>query len=398
MFLSSAQIPAQKVAYIKNGDLINNVNLPLQKLRLPPHVDPLSMDVPTYTEYVRKRNHISHERSVALLDAIGTEKLAQEIIGTTSVHLALAVNGSDGRGENCASPLEPMLFVREAISGEIVHEVRQQLNDLLASVGGYVFIGHGDVEMDQYAHKPFILKDVYYPIVEVKVLAEGNVACYRDQDNFPRDTWPSRIIDVAAISLHAEELITEAKSQLCQEILSPSGKKMLDNERNRVRDYASICRPGENQGAQIRRGERLVHFDLKAGFANYTRNTDDKIPDLRSFKYGPLRLVQHILITQLLRAMRTRTDDALRLIKEVPRHTTNKMAFLQGEGVLKRPNTESERMASLYLYFLRLYHLSEFHYVITGEKQASVEIPDSEEAAENLQELLALVDALRGKS
>ncbi len=373
------------------------MDLPLHKLKLPPQVDPLSMDVLPYTAHVRQRNRLSRERSEAFLDALGASQLVRESIGISSdPHIALIVNGSDGREENCTSPLEPIVFIEEALPVQVVQNIRQQLNALLSGISGYMHITRADSgESSPEESCPFVVQDVYDPIVEVKMLAEGQVAHYRDQNNIPRDLWPSRIFDAAPISSGSEVILARAQDLLCGEIAGAVGKKMLERERGRIRDYAAVCRADEHQGTQLRRSRTITHFDLKEGVAHYNR-TDTGL-DARSFKYGPLRLVQHTLISELMRAMRERSDDALRLVQTAPSHTADKLAFLKQENILRRPQAEVERMTLLYLYFLRLYHLSEFHYVISGQRQTTVEIPDSQEVAENLQELLTLVDLLRGK-
>jgi hypothetical protein len=289
----------------------------------------------------------------------------------------VCLNGSDGRGENCLSPLEPIIFIERFPQriNETQKEIRHRTDLVLKT-------------MVDYARTPLdgSPATVFDGVIEIKSIEDGRLAYYHDPDGIPQDSWPGRIIDASPLHHDGPGLLTTGREKVYDEARSADGKKMIDREKQRLADFHKICR----NGTQSRGDVTISHFNLDEGVAYYSNDPHRIVP--RSFKYGPLRLMQGYLTSRILVSARRNTVPTQTLTR-IPPNTKQKIAMLKDEGVLRINAEEAERLTDLYLYFLRLYHLSEYVHVM--EQTHTVAIPNRAEAKELLSELLTRLDALR---
>ncbi len=196
--------------------------------------------------------------------------------------------------------------------------------------------------------------------MEVKSIHSPDPSGYFNDRN---KRWPTRIIDSLSLTPSDAHLDQALRVKLTEEIFQ-NGKKMHEHEKDRLRDHRRVCTGFESDAMKLKPGmqrysasvEVLQHFDLEQGVAYY-----DREERIGSFKFGPLRTVQMQISSEIIRLLKTKSKlSAIRIIRELPRNTEEKLWFLNGHRLISTPPQTIERLIENYHFFLQLYHQSEW--------------------------------------
>lgn len=277
-------------------------------------------------------------------------------IGRKDIHVAYAIGtpGSDGRQEagSYASPYE----------GFIVTDADVDLPTLEKSIKKLV---------EQAA-----------PGRIVSFETKGPRSALRHYRGDPKIVQPARALE--ARHLFGDRGILESmKRRAAQELIEMHSRE-VERVRGLRQDALRVTGTGKNQIA----GQDAVHFDLSTGtvFFNPKGNT-------RSFKVGPLRLVQNTLLVEQVRHARKEKDTDF--LTSLHSGIVNRLGQLSDDKMLSVGKSFVQELQEHYAFFLRLYHQSEHAYTTDGSVARQLSPTEVNEVAKRLVSLQELTLALK---
>jgi hypothetical protein len=240
-----------------------------------------------------------------------------------SVPIAVVTLGSDARREKDPASLLDLLILTNAPEG----------NQLILPLEPRLYEGLSTLSLDWTLFNSF----------ERKNLSTEPASTVKGEDS---SIFPCRTVDGTYLA-GDESLVVDLKSKLYTELISsPFGKKILKAVKSRKGEYRRLM----NSGSQIFKGHPLQHFDLDEGLAY-----DDPDVNVASFKYGPLRFIQTVLLEHMLQHVRRNKRQDI--ILDVPSGTKDKLFYFQLNGLTDLSQDQIEELADSYNYFLWLYHM-----------------------------------------
>ncbi len=286
-------------------------------VQLPHHVSPTERGPDSYAAHIKQYNLLLQER---VREAISED---QVLTNLNSANCALFATGSDGRLEK--GPVSGLEFVLLATPKTHVRKIDAILPFL-------------------YSLAPKLVDDN----IEVKRLEKDSMNRY---ENNPLRVYPMRITDLSYLA-GDRDLENEAKRRLVAEWISENGKSIAERVKSKKKEHQRV----NNTGIQQYNSDTdITHFDLEKGVAFY--NPDQK---KLGFKAGPLRFVQfaimHELIAYYRRIEKPEEND---LILRLPANTTDKILYLETEGLLQASPLQVADLVNCYNHFLWLYHCSQ---------------------------------------
>ena len=192
---------------------------------------------------------------------------------------------------------------------------------------------------------------------------------------------PTRITDAFGIYGNPE-ILTYAKETLADELKSDD--KLRKKVREHITSMRKMARQVTETGKSRFRGIPQNFFDVERGISFYLREGEYQ----ESFKLGPLRLVQYTLSSDF--AKRT-ADDRSVPASEMPTNISERLSYLQSEGLTTLSPEETGDLADCYQYFLWQYHRSQENFRLNGQ---SVTEFDSKEVRERLNAVLKLTRSI----
>ncbi len=124
-----------------------------------------------------------------------------------------------------------------------------------------------------------------------------------------------------------------------------------------VKDKKAEFRKAMECGKQRRKNEVVVNYDLETG-RSFFGNVGNL--ETRSFKHGPLRFVQLVVVDILITAIREYTpENAIELVRNLPTPTDEKIDYLLERGRMKVDRETADAIKESYEFFLLGYHNSE---------------------------------------
>ncbi len=312
-------------------------------LELPSYPSPIGKDYTRYYSAIEAFNRQLQERVRAAL---------MYAIEETATQLAILTTGSDGRFEK-----GPKSLLEVTVICENQQLVRDEIKKLREVVGS------------NYR------ESIFEPSLDVKSLATDIFSYF---NNDPSRVYPCRVID-GRLLYGRLSLFLLGKAKIIYEVKGKEGKYII----KKVKDRKRIAKQVTTTGMGRFKGER-TYFDLETGEAYY-----DEDEYLLSFKVGPLRYVQTWLLKELLNYIRARSFNyGNQLLLDTPSKIPSKIHFFNYEGVINKTADERRIIIDHYLYFLWLYHISQYNSLKLGNPITEF---DSKEVKKRLTDLVELI-------
>lgn len=265
-----------------------------------------------YYELVAKFNVLLQNELASQLSQIG------EKVG---VGFALGTPGSDGRQEagSHASPYEAYI------------------------------VTDADVDLDVLERSIKTLVEKAAPGRIVSFETKGPQSVLRHYRGDPKIVQPARALEARFIAGN-RAMLGDAKFRAAQQLVDMHSKD-VERVRGLRQDALRVTATGKNHIG----GEDAMHFDLTTGtvFFNPKANT-------RSFKVGPLRLVQNTLLVEQIRNARREKDPGF--LTSLHSGIVNRLGQLSDDKMLNVGKSFVHELQEHYAFFLRLYHQSEHTY------------------------------------
>ncbi|MFC1615826.1 hypothetical protein ACFL21_01685 [Patescibacteria group bacterium] len=307
------------------------------------YTSPEDKDYRSYVQYLKMYNTALQRKVQAVLDEQLTPGMQQNSLIVTP--------GSDGRLEK--GPQSEMELMVLSFNPLLIDEVSQVIRDQIERV---------------------LSPNTKFEHVDPQLIDQKSVTYFEGQINNPR---PSRIMDANPICGN-EELLKSATQFLTRELIGDNGKKVLRTLVRRVKKARQTCKTGMNKF----RKKEFRHFDLEQGIVNYQPDQN-----VEGFKQGPLRLVQSLIIKEIVHLIRNNPKYQT-LLDDLPKNTMDRLFYLFVEELLKLNYSEVEELAQLYSYFLYEYHKSQHEYIKTG---GTIMVFDTIEIQERIADIMKLI-------
>ncbi len=202
-----------------------------------------------------------------------------------------------------------------------------------------------------------------YNITEYKNLKDED-SIFLAYDNH-RLFFPSRVYDSLLI-MGDEEIEKEVLDRTLQEIRTYY-KKIMKYIRTRINNSKKVILTGKNRI----RGEEIVHFDIDKGLLFYSGQNNYDIYSL-STKIGHLRFVQYIVEKRYTKSIKEGWRDIKDVVYHEPKQIVYRLQSLRDSKLLRITQKDVDDLQDTYLYFLRLYHISQYRFKIQGQKQTPI--------------------------
>ncbi|MCI5066589.1 hypothetical protein MRY87_12775 [bacterium] len=194
---------------------------------------------------------------------------------------------------------------------------------------------------------------------------------------------PEQIFDATPLPSQNEETVRRMRIHTAADLLElvpyRIGGTILNTLSNRVNAARRITRVG----TQRTRGKTVQHVDYDAGVSFFGEDGNIAI---RSFKEGPIRLVQNALMRGAIKFLHRQGKESA--TENMPSRIPRRIQFLEGVGALgKLPQDCTERLIDLYQFFQLLYHRSQYRFYTSGNSETEF---DRTEVKERRDELIAL--------
>lgn len=312
-------------------------------------VTPKNRDYTSYHDQLRQYN-ISLQRYVG-------NSLVQRLGRCVDDGCVILTTGSDGRLEKGPQSLMEFMLLRESSRDNL-----KPLKDVL------------DSDLNE---------GFYDPIFESKTLGKQVISAYKgDIDRI----FPTRVFDMRFIHGNPD-LVFKAHKQIYSELKSTLGGKIL----NKVRKDARHARHLSESGSSRVKGQEITHFDIDSG-ASYFDLVGNQVL-VGSFKFGPLRLVQYRLASEIIQSVIDEDANSyLDMVYHFPTNTVERLHFLEVENLSGLSHQEVEILSDCYKYFLWQYHLSQEKWRTEGEKRTQF---DTKEVQERLKDTIKIATSNR---
>ena len=222
------------------------------------------------------------------------------------------------------------------------------------------------------------LKELF---LEIDQRPEGETSLvYYDKDS--KNPYPCRTLDSVPIYQVNSTEVQSSKRRLLNELLNEFFR-VIKKINERKRGYKNII---TNGGVQNFKQEEIKHYDLIEGTMTYKGDTDV----YGSFKLSALRFTQNQILLEILKLLKKLLNEngAEKFIDNLPQNTKDKLLYIHDTCGTHLTYTEIIELTNLYEYFLWLYHKSQYEF--ERNKKTTVEIPDPQLTAENIQDLIQL--------
>lgn len=185
--------------------------------------------------------------------------------------------------------------------------------------------------------------------IEVKDITLDLMSWYH---NIEGRIFPGRVVEGKPL-LGREDLFDDAVRKVCAEFSTMKTKKSffesLKAQKRRARNRMLT-------GSNMIHGDIAVHYDLDEGQAYYDGKTRG------SFKYGPVRFVQAVLLLDLFRYARAFPKKGPGFLAQMPSNIADRLAYFETNRVVQLTPDELRDVANCYQYFLLKYHQSQARY------------------------------------
>ncbi len=202
-----------------------------------------------------------------------------------------------------------------------------------------------------------------YDITEYKNLKD-DTSIFLAYDNH-RLFFPSRVYD-SLLVMGDEELEREVLDKALQEIRIYY-KKINKYIRTRINNSKKIILTGKNKV----RGKEIAHFDIDKGLLFYSGQDNYNIYSL-STKIGHLRFVQYLVEKIYTKSIKEGWMDIKDVVYHEPKQIIYRLQSLKDNKLLKMTQQDVDDLQDTYLYFLRLYHISQYQFKMRGQKQTHI--------------------------
>lgn len=260
---------------------------------------------------------------------------------------------------------------------------RQEAGSYASPYEGYI-VTDADVDLPKLEKGIKKLVEQAAPGRIVSFETKGPRSTLRHYRDNPKIVQPARPLE--ARHLFGDRGILESmKRRAAQELVNMHSRD-VERIRGLRQDALRVTETGKNQIG----GEDALHFDLTTGtvFFNPKANT-------RSFKVGPLRLVQNTLLVEAVRHARREKD--ANFLTSLHSGIVNRLGQLSDDKMLSVGKNFVQELQEHYAFFLRLYHQSEHTYTGSGGTVVARQLSPSEteEVAKRLVGLQELTTALK---
>lgn len=262
--------------------------------------------------------------------------------------IMLSTTGSDGRFENKAHPwvrsnLELQLVTATETSPEKIEWFVKQIRDLVG----------------------FNLETI-----EIKRMWTDKLSIY---NNNPDLVFPTRFFDSVAF-FDPAGIRSRLLMGISDEVMTDG--KLSSKMYDRFRVHRKIMETGSDKFHWI----EYKSYDLDQWIFHYD-------PENYIFwvKNGPLRYVQYMLATWLMRYIRDSKRHPI-FIDELPTSIIERLAFIQGNALSSKNSTELDRLIEIYEFFLHLYHEMQYRHFSEWETNFIIEDLD---ALRDIRDMLA---------
>lgn len=282
-----------------------------------------------------------------------------EVAGSCGGIATLITPGSDGRLEkgSMASPIEIIALVSEEVNTD---QFREMLVDVVKGVA------------------TTRVSDV----VEIKTpSSELSRFNYNGHNSY----HPSRVAE-SRLLYGSKRAVQEAKQNLADELIALPTKKSAKKSMDLVRDSLKTTIEGKNRIGQ----KDAMHYDFEKGIIFYDPDADK---NQKSFKIGPLRLVQNVLFAEQVKYTRREKDrEFLSVLRQglVPR-----LNQLFDDKMLNLTKESTVELAEHYAFFLHLYHRSEQRYERLRQRAIQLTPSEMEEVAKRIQSMIEITERLQ---
>ncbi len=317
-----------------------------------------------YFEYLQKYNLELQQLVTNFFHTIGVTDKTDDIV--------LLATGSDGRFEKGPDSKLEVIVLAKSISAvnDLITTIEQEIRSCTESQHGVFFKGF-----------------------EKKDINKERLSEYLETGQ----KWPSRILDASVLAGN-NQILDEARRKMLGELVGSDGKSVLKQVKSYFTEYYKILPSGK----QISKGEELRHYDPEKGESYYSKNGAQY---LSSFKYGPNRTIQLMVIRDFIKLLRSictkhgqlitsgpEYETASLLIQNLPRSVSQKLLFLLDEkrgDNFKLSYSETEELIKLYEYFIWQMHRSQYNYEQFG---IAVTQFNPQEVQENIVAIKRLID------
>lgn len=296
-----------------------------------------------YQDYYKLVNEIN-QNLIGYLKIL-IQRQISELIPASNV--SLSVVGSESRLESSTA--------YELFEIQVVHH-SASINDLMRSTlpNKDGFSQSGDLQL--------------HP---VNIDTESTINFLESTDHKPH---PSRPFD-SLFLFGDKETHIDYKTHLTTEITSKDLRRI---KKSRIRDYRRKC---ENSLSS----SKSDHFDVEAGVAFFSPENY-----VKSFKYGPLRYLQESIVGSTL-AYCSNYEDASSLVINMPQSTVSRLDYLRDSGVFTLSQEDLEELNHSYMYFLQIYHRSEFNFTTHDQSETHF---NPQEAKEHMNSALRFTKSI----
>lgn len=315
--------------------------------------DPRQDDYKAHIGIVRKFDSTLREYAINTLDSsYFSEQLRHQIArlggDAEKAIMAEVCVGSDGREEKgVSSPMDLVVYV---VGSGLARETCRELGEMV------------NASFPQFEGQRI------FETVEAKFL-EGRVSLFNGSLD---GLWPDRVLDSFPLREENQDVVQAARLKLLSELRDVDqgafGKKLIKRIGERLTHYRSITRAGK----QTVQGNDVEHFNIDKGEAYYDQELNRTALGPSSFKQSLLRLIQNTINREVLHHLRELDSVAARdFLLKLPTNTEARIRYLDQEGVFNRDklnHAASEKLIDNYLYFLWLYHQSEYCYLHHANK------------------------------
>jgi len=283
-------------------------------MKKPVHIEPESRNYKDYFDHIKAYNAALHTE---------IEKLLAVALAGLDNGFSIGTIGSDGRLEKGPGSLVEVI---QFCDGSARLGVREILESMVTEDNRNIFeprIERKNITTDSMSESTITFADN-----EVKLIS------------------PNRVFDTHFLYGN-EETHVRAKQKLAEQLVSSRAKGVYEKIGDKVRQHRKIT----ETGMQSYKGDPIQHYDISQGVATY-----DPKRGLWSFKQGPLRYAQFVLVRDQIRTIR---DGSANAVLMLPTNTVDKMNAIEVQGMSQVPSENFADAADCYKFFLWQYHRSQ---------------------------------------
>lgn len=295
--------------------------------------NPEHADYESYVARVREHNDTLHENIAQKLEEAGIPP-----------NIAVATAGSNARLEQAPGmPTELICFYGDEYRN--IHQVRREIGSIVGRrpngkrFDACGFLPHPN-QINNNSNKQLLLRSL-----DAQFL-------YGDETLF-------------------QNVKTQLRDTLSSTASSTIPNAMIKYMQSHCATALQVCQSGKSE----HKDQTYIHIDFETGMAFYSPPNREHLGE-GSFKYGPLRVIQDMLLGGIMRSYHNGNNLTKVALEEIPSNIASKLEWLLAETLTDLSAEKVVAISDHYSYFLWLYHQSQYAYHKEQREQITFNIAD----------------------